>query len=237
MPTPQDAWRGPCFVMERMRRGRGFTLIELAVVVAIIGVLTAAALGIMRMAQSNASLGSATFEFVHRLRGLRATAMRENQDYVFVFADSVTADAMDCGPFNGNRCARWWVLRTPATWSIASFRPTNVSNGGAQYVDTGAMPRGIHLDKTGRAFNVPAPFTGAVLADGDLTTTCEARTCFGFRFAGDGRVLPLFAGVAATAKVGYVFALASELRKESKAADQRVVLVAFPAGIVKVFTD
>ncbi len=212
-----------------MRRSRGFTLIEMAVVIGIIGVLAAAAFGISRAAQRNATLGNATFEFVQRLRGLRFMAMRDNQDYVFVFADAVSADACR---FGNNQCARWWILKPSSTWGIADFTPASPTGGGAQYVDTGAMPRGVYLD-AGRAFTAPAPFTGATLADTDLTTTCASRACFAIRFAGNGEVLPV---PNTTSKVGYAFAFSSTLASETRAAESRVVLVSFPAGLVKVFT-
>ncbi len=218
-----------------MRRSRGFTLIEMAVVIGIIAVLAAVAVGVMRAAQRNATLGSATFEFVQRLRGLRFTAMRDNQDYVFVFANSVSADASDCR-FGNDRCARWWILKAPPSWGIAGFNPSSLTSGGAEYVDTGAMPRGVYLD-AGRAFTAPAPFTGATLADTNLTTTCASRACFAIRFAGNGEVLPVrVVPTSTTSIVGYAFAFSSTLANETRAAESRVVLVSFPAGLVKVFT-
>ena len=217
-----------------MRRRRGFTLIEMAVVVAIIAVLAAAGIGIMRAAQRNANLGSATFEFAQRLRGLRFTAMRENQDYVFVFANAVSADACR---FGNDQCARWWILQAPSTWGITGFDPSNLSNGGAAYVDTGAMPNGVSLD-AGLAFVAPAPFTGVTLADTDLTTTCASRACFAIRFTGNGQVLPVRVDPTnTTAKGGYAFAFTSTLANETRGAEARVVLVSFPTGLVKVFTQ
>jgi hypothetical protein len=190
----------------------------------------------MRAAERNANLGSATFEFVQRLRGLRFTAMRDNQDHVFVYADAVSADACR---FGNNQCARWWILQAPPTWSIANFNPASLTNDGAAYVDTGAMPRGVFLN-AGLPFTAPDPFTGATLADPDLTTTCASRACFAIRFAGDGQVLPVLTPTATNtiaSKVGYAFAFSSTLANETSAADSRVVLVSFPTGLVKVFTQ
>lgn len=223
----------------RETRARGFTLIELATVVAIIGVLATVAIGISRYAQRNASLGSATHEFIQRLRGLRSTAMVENRDYAFVFADSATGAArkgMDCGFFSSNTCARWWVLRVPATWTIGNFSPTNISNGGAEFVDSGVMPTGIYVDNT-LTFTPPAPFGNTVLGDPDITTNCSgAGICFAIRFQSTGTVSPVYSGAATPTRAAFAFGLASGFSTPGNALDSRVVLVSFPSGIVKVFT-
>ena len=199
------ALRGP--------RARGFTLIELATVLAVIGILATVAIGISRAARRNASMGSATYEFVQRLRSLRSTAMVENRFLAFVFANSTSTDAMDCGTFSGDRCARWWVLRVPSTWSITGFNPASPAGGTVEFVDSGFMPTGIHLDSS-LAFNAPSPFTNTLLADPDITTTCSGRSCFAIRFGPDGRVSPSFPGTATPTRAGYAFGLASAASRQ-----------------------
>jgi prepilin-type N-terminal cleavage/methylation domain-containing protein len=227
-------------VAKTRTNARGFTVIELVTVVAIIAVLAAVAYGVQRAAQRNASLGRATFELIQRLRGVRAKALTEQRDYVVVFQNSASADALDCSVFGGgDLCARWWVLRADPTWDFGTFAPGTTMGGGAERVEDGVMPQGVHLGTVADfpGFVAPAPFAGVTLADADLTRACAARTCFAIRFRANGVVAPIYADPAVTpAKAGYAFGLTSRLAQDSRAFESRVVLVSFPSGIVKSFT-
>jgi prepilin-type N-terminal cleavage/methylation domain-containing protein len=217
-----------------MPRSRGFTLIELVTVLAIVAILAAAAAVTVGSATRNANLSSATYDFVVRLGGLRATAMSEGQDYLIVFADAPSSDASACGVFNDAGCTRYFVLANPTTtWTLAAFDPESPATNAA-FVDEESFPRGVHLD-VGQTFTAPPPFSGITLHDSDLRVSCGAtQTCFAFRFTRLGSVEPEYAGATKPAKVGYGFVLGTDL--SGGGGDRRGIAVAFPSGIVKTVT-
>jgi prepilin-type N-terminal cleavage/methylation domain-containing protein len=209
-----------------MRRSRGFTLIELMVVVAIVGVLAAMGMVVYRMAQRNANLGSATFELAMKLSGLKAQAISDQKDYLLVLVDGT--DPAACGALVRAPCTRYFILRDPnASWTLAAFSPA-ASATNAEYVDEVAMPASVRLDPSATGAP-PAPFAAIPLFDPDLTATVSSKRRFAFRFARDGSV----SAEGATGKPGYAFALTTET--DSPAADRRGMVVAFPAGIVRTF--
>jgi prepilin-type N-terminal cleavage/methylation domain-containing protein len=217
-----------------MRRARGFTLIEMVIVLAVVGILATIAAVMIRYGSRNANLSSATYDFVMRLGGLRATAMSEGKDYLVVFADAPSSDATNCGLFASDRCARYFVLANPtAAWSLASFNPATPATN-AEIVRTETFPKGVHLDLAS-TFTAPAPFSALAVHDSDLKAACgSSQTCFAIRFTRLGSVEPEYAGTTRPAKVGYGFVLGTDL--SGGGGDRRGVAVAFPSGIVKTVT-
>jgi prepilin-type N-terminal cleavage/methylation domain-containing protein len=214
-----------------MARARGFTLIEMVVVVAIVAILAAGAVVSFRSSTRNASLSSATYDFAVRLAGLRAIAMSEGQDYLLVFADAPSSDATGCGLFDEEACSHYFVLANPATaWTLAAFDPASPATNAA-LVRSETFPRGVHLDLA-QTFTAPPPFSGIAVHDTDLRVSCgEAQTCFAFRFSRLGSIDPVYAGSTTPAKVGYGFVLGTE--RSGGGGERRGVAVAFPSGIVK----
>jgi prepilin-type N-terminal cleavage/methylation domain-containing protein len=219
-----------------MRRDHGFTLIEMVIVVAMVGILAAIGVVTFRAASRNADLSSATYDLAIRLTGLRMRALSEGSDQLFVFVDAPGSDAQYCSPSNSTRCARYFVLSSPAPdWSITTFQASDPTTGGkAQYVDMQLLPKGAHLDIVTTPPSIPPPFDGVSIHDPDLLTQCGGNWCFALRFTSRGEVRPEYAS-GSTPKSGYAFVLGSDLTSDtaSNGADRRLVVVAFPGGIVK----
>ncbi|WP_242395108.1 prepilin-type N-terminal cleavage/methylation domain-containing protein [Anaeromyxobacter oryzisoli] len=236
-------------------RGRqhGFTMIEIAVVLAIVAILAAAAYPIFRAATRNASVGATATELQMRLEGLPYKAMSDQRDYLFVLADTPNNDASQCGSIADAGCVRVFVLREPdATWTLASFDVSSPGNG-AKVVDEFRLGKGIHFYlPAATATPLPPPFDqiATLLSDGtsslktfdsDLTPTCPgARRCLAFRFRPGGAVELEPPDRSAppsdlAAKNGHAFALGSDMDDQTRGADQRAVLVAVPSGLVKAY--
>lgn len=236
-------------------RGRqhGFTMIEIAVVLAIVAILAAAAYPIFRAATRNASVVATATELQMRLEGLPYKAMSDQRDYLFVVADTPNNDSAQCGSLANAGCVRVFVLRNPAsTWTLASFNVSSPANG-AEVVDELRLGKGIHFYLPTATTNpLPPPFDQVAppLPDGtpsiktfdaELTPTCAgARRCLAFRFRPGGAVELEPPDRSApppdlAAKNGHAFALGSDMDDQTRGADQRAVLVAVPSGLVRAY--
>jgi prepilin-type N-terminal cleavage/methylation domain-containing protein len=210
-------------------RPHGFTLIELAVVVAIMAITAAFAVSYARAGLLNANVSTAAHELSVRIAGLRDTAMSEGADHLLVVVDAKDNDATGCRFGALDSCVRAFVLREPAAaWALSDFDPDDPAED-ASYVEALAFGRGVAFDLVSSPSR-PAPFASVPLRDPELTSTCPTnRKCFAVRFRTNGEIVPEYSGSSRPRKQGYAFALGST----SDGNDRRAMIVSFPTGIVK----
>lgn len=218
-----------------MRRARGFTLLELAITVAVIAIVAAAGYAIVRNARRNASVGAAAYEATMRLQGLRARALSDGVDLDAVFLDAKDNDASGCGLLASVDCTQLVVLSgaDAMTFPIAQLAGGTIT--GATLVDRLTFGNGIRFARMADGRNPSAPFDTVTMFDASLTRTAAGRAWFAVRFTARGEVRPVVYGETPPAgKAGYAFVLGNAL-SDTAAGERKGVLVGFPAGIVRSF--
>ncbi len=214
-----------------MRRRSGFTLIELAVAVAIAGIIAAAALAFWQNAVKGAASGDAAFDIGARLESMRAAAMRDGNTWVAVVVDAVGNDPSKCGFMNRFACAATCVLRDVQTgFDIATFKP-GLPSKAAILDDCTFYGNGVRFQLTSAPVP-PPPFNTLTVNDPALVQTISGRRTLGVRFEPSGEVKAELPGGATTAATGVALAIGSNA---VAGAAQREVVVTFPFGMVRTF--
>jgi general secretion pathway protein H len=135
-----------------LRRNAGFTLIELVVVLAIIGLSLGVAIALFAHAGGGAMLSAATREVRTALRDARSTAITENRRVVFR-GDPGNGYWLDRSHFSlatMNGVAP--LIVAVRGGAQISFFPSGGSSGGLVLVTSGGLTREIAVDAmTGRA--------------------------------------------------------------------------------------
>jgi prepilin-type N-terminal cleavage/methylation domain-containing protein len=210
-----------------MKTERGFTLIEAAIVLAIIAVLAAITVGGARAARRNAGTAGSALNLVATLQGQRTLALLEQRDRVVVVTDA--SNPAGCSWANDAACAHVWILAPSAAWAL-----TDVGSGpstNATVLDSYSLGTGVRLDAATQASG-PAPFAAVKSFEAETTGTCGSATCVAVRFGANGQVSPVFTG-ATSLKIGWSLVLGSDLQGVIRVAERYQIIVGVPTGVVK----
>lgn len=232
-----------------MRTSRGFTLIELMIVVAVAGILATVAGSYMAAARRNATVTAAASGIQMRVEQLQYVALSQQTPQLLVVSDVLGNDTNNCGTLFSGGCARVFHLRGPsASWKLVDFDVDRPATQVDAVEDEDRLGTRIKFHLGARGATLPKPFDayGSTLKvfDDDLVGTCKGTTsggnrkCVAFRFLPDGEVTIEFpdpTSATTAAKNGHAFALGSELTGEYRGAQQAGLLVAVPSGITRTF--
>ncbi|GAO02299.1 prepilin-type N-terminal cleavage/methylation domain-containing protein [Anaeromyxobacter sp. PSR-1] len=212
------------------RNPRGFTLLELVIVVAVVAILAAVAGSRFVAAQRNASSASAAFDLGMRLQALKTEALNEQQDVLAVLVNADDLTGSGCGLLAQASCVRLFILKRPeAGWTLAGFDPASPATA-AQVEDVVTLPRWQAFDLGQAGTSSEAPFEQVKVFDPSVAAGGRVA----IRFGADGEVRPVYAGASRPRLSGVAVAITTSA--ELNAGQRRRLVVSFPTGIVKVAT-
>lgn len=204
---------------------RGFTLIEMAVTVAIAGIIAAVGIASMRSMGKNAAVGDAAQEIAAELEGLRVVSMREGVPYGALLLDVVGNDPDKCNKERRD-CLRFCTVRDPpATWTAATSSPAT-----APLMDCTVFTGGVRFQLAAPR-KPPPPFDALVANPTDLVPAVDGRRVLALRFETNGIVTPAVENPGMPTGVAVVVS-----SDATAAAVNRGVVLSFPYGLVRTYS-
>jgi prepilin-type N-terminal cleavage/methylation domain-containing protein len=215
-----------------MKRARGFTLVEMALVIGIMLLLAAITVAGTRAFRSNATLAGSVLEMQLLLQGQQPLALAEQRDHVYIL---VNGDVAQCSLVRQDRCTRYYLLAAPdpAAWTFAAFDPANPGLNVGEVIDKGTLEK-VYFYTSATGKKGPDPFARVTAFDPVYTGKCGGDPCVAYRFKANGEVDGEMQG-GGTPGHGNLIVLSNDLQGETGAAARNAILVGFPNGIVKTY--
>lgn len=140
-------------------KARGFSMIELVVVLAIISIVASTAVATLSSLKGRVTFTSAASEVVSGLRLARASAMGRARPTAFMI-DTVGG--------------RWWAIEAPTGLTAATFDPAAPGT----VIATGTLPRNVTFGpSSGYGKALPAPLTGVPMLSGQSPNFLYCSFC------------------------------------------------------------
>jgi prepilin-type N-terminal cleavage/methylation domain-containing protein len=206
---------------------RGVTLLELAVVLGIIAIMTALAVGSLQRVKSRASFSGVSNEVVSELKRTRIEALNKGVYTAFIINTNAT----------GANANTWWGIQTTNGFDLPTFQsnPWGCNTPPSCVILTnGTLPTGISFGPaTGYGAALPAPLNGIALAATSKCSFCASSP------AGWGSVLfspggaPTFSNTPAG--TGQQFTLQGTLDTGTTTPRIRTIAVVAKNGLIESY--
>jgi prepilin-type N-terminal cleavage/methylation domain-containing protein len=143
-------------------RTQGFTLVELMLVLAIVGVMMGAGLASLQGVKNRADFSQQTGDLVAAIRRTRAEAIGRGSITTFI-VDTVGK--------------RWWSLVTTTGFDLTNFNPALPQNSGELLVSGSLSPPKVDFAPAGYGALLPAPFASVPTMTGQAPAYVYCSFC------------------------------------------------------------
>lgn len=208
------------FSVQPIRRvsSRGFTILEILTVLAVVGVISGLVLGGMEILRKSSMFGGSSGDLITSLRKTRAEAFGRGTYTAFII-DTVGG--------------RWWGIEAPNGMNLSTFNPSAPGT----VIVSGTLPTGIVFGPSGGyGVALPAPFAGVPTLPGQSPNFNYCSFCnTGSPNMGFGEILFEPAGSAqfsgGPAGVGQQFTMQGTFQGRTRTT--AVAITAFSAAVEK----
>jgi prepilin-type N-terminal cleavage/methylation domain-containing protein len=146
----------------RVQTQRGFTLLEIAIALAIVTILAALSFAALGAMKKRASYTNVTTEAAMAVRRMRAEALGRGVSTVFV------VDTMG---------GRWWGLEAPAAGFTLADLDAFDPDAPGEVIASGTLPEDVKFGPTAHLPALPAPFAGVPMTSSQAPTFTFCSFC------------------------------------------------------------